>query len=171
MSREGAKAGYIGEKGGSETVGTAAVAMHQNVKKWAPQDEKLNFRSAALERIGHGTDGGAKSGCDLSDILTGFSLFCFSLECRELIDEASVGLEPRSAPDEVDGALHVQDDCCLLVGRSHCAVLDGLHTLPDVEGDPAGVMMAHSNEVSCYRGCGVGVLRRLPDLNFCLACS
>ena len=60
MSREGAKAGYIGDKGGSETVGTAAVGMHHNVKKWAPQDEKPNFRSAALERIGHGTDGGAK---------------------------------------------------------------------------------------------------------------
>ena len=129
MSREGAKAGYIGDKGGSETVGTAAVGMHHNVKKWAPQDEKPNFRSAALERIGHGTDGGAKSGCDLSDILTGLSLLRFLLECRELIDEASVGLEPRSAPDEVDGALHVQDDCRLLVGRSHCAVLDGLQDL------------------------------------------
>ena len=41
--REGAKAGYIGDKGGSETVGTAAVGMHQNVKKWAPHDEELTF--------------------------------------------------------------------------------------------------------------------------------
>lgn len=126
-----------------------------------------------LERIGHGTYGGAKSGCDLCDILTGLGLLCLSRECRELLDEASVGLEPRSAPDKVDGALHVLDDCRLLVGRSHCAVLDGFHAFPDVEGDPAGVMMAHGDEVSCYRasGFGDGFLRRWPDLNFCLACS
>lgn len=52
------------------------------------------IRHRCLERIGHGADGGAKSGCDLSDILAGLGLFGLARERRQLLDEASVGLEP-----------------------------------------------------------------------------